>query len=373
VAGLAYMLAPVHTFRAYGDAMLDGDLSSARTLADHALRAAEQLDLHAFVSMARTALGSIATFGGDADAARRHLAVARHVAEQRGLTTFVMIAQRWSAFVAYRFEDPAAATTVRDAWQLADDTGSEWDRTAAEWLEGTLALHRGRLDDASEAFTRARDGSRDPAWPFTLARAELGLAMVTHEVGELDRAWDHAHRALAFAADHGDRVVAADILEHLAELCVDRGQPDEAARLLPAAEAFRSATGIGRAPVEADRWPTRRAAVGSGAKRIDAGACGTDWAAEFDAAVRYARRGRGRRRRPPTGWEALTPAEWEVVALVAEGCSNAAIAERLFVSINTVKTHLSHVYTKTGIRSRTALVAETTQRQASRAGDVSSG
>jgi predicted ATPase len=164
-AGLAFMLPPVHTFLAYGDAMLDGDLAAARTHGARALRSAEQLGLYAFVSMARAALGTIATFRGDAAAARRHLAVAREVAEQHGLTTFVMIAQRWSAFTAYRFDDPDAATTARTAWLLADDTGSGWDRTAADWLEATVALRRGHLDDASEAFNRALDGSRDPAGP----------------------------------------------------------------------------------------------------------------------------------------------------------------------------------------------------------------
>ena len=362
-AGLAYMLPPVHTFRAYGDAMLDGDLTAARTHGTRALRSAEQLDLHAFVSMASTALGTIAAFLGDTASARRHLAVAWDVAEQQGLTTFAMIAQRWSAFAAYRFDDPAAATTARTAWLMADDTGSGWDRTAADWLQGTVALRRGHLDDASESFNRALDDTRDSSWPFTLARAELGLAQVARDSGELDRAWEHAHRALGHAAGHGDRVVAADNLELLAELHIDRGQTSESARLLAASEAFRMATGIGRAPLEADRWPTRRAAVAASAERVEAGEH-EDWAAELDAAVRHARRGRGRRQRPAAGWDALTPAEWAVVTLVAEGCSNAVIAERLFITINTVKTHLSHVYTKTGVGSRTALAAEATQRQA---------
>lgn len=362
-AGLAFMLPPVLTFRAYGDAMLDGDLAPAGTNGARALRSAEQLNLHAFVSMARTALGTVASFRGDAASARRHFAVARDIAGQHGLTTFVMIAQRWSAFAAYRFDDPDVASAARTAWLMADDTGSGWDRAAAHWLEGAVALHHGHLDDASEAFNRALDGSRDPAWPFTLARAELGLAIVAHDSGDLDRAWEQAHRALSHAAGHGDRVVAADILEHLAGLQIAREHPDEAARLLAAAEAFRVATGIGRAPLEAGRWPARRSAVGLRAERVKAGEHVADWAAELDAAVGHARRGRGRRQRPAAGWDALTPAEWAVVSLVAEGCSNAAIAERLFVTINTVKTHLSHIYTKTGVGSRTGLAAGTMRRR----------
>ena len=54
-------------------------------------------------------------------------------------------------------------------------------------------------------------------------------------------------------------------------------------------------------------------------------------------AVSYARRGRGDRSRPHTGWASLTPVESDVVRLVAEGHTNAEIGRRLFMSVNTVK------------------------------------
>jgi len=78
----------------------------------------------------------------------------------------------------------------------------------------------------------------------------------------------------------------------------------------------------------------------------------------LDAALEYARRGRGNRRRPSTGWESLTPTELEVVKLVAEGLSNPQIAERMFISRKTVTTHLTHVFAKLGLPSRSALSAE---------------
>jgi DNA-binding NarL/FixJ family response regulator len=51
----------------------------------------------------------------------------------------------------------------------------------------------------------------------------------------------------------------------------------------------------------------------------------------------------------------LTPREWEIAQLVARGHSNAAIANELGLRIQTVKNHLSIVYTKLGISSRTQL------------------
>ena len=53
--------------------------------------------------------------------------------------------------------------------------------------------------------------------------------------------------------------------------------------------------------------------------------------------------------------EGLTPAERRVAALVAEGRTNREVAAALFVTERTVASHLSHVYAKLGVRSRTEL------------------
>jgi DNA-binding CsgD family transcriptional regulator len=44
-----------------------------------------------------------------------------------------------------------------------------------------------------------------------------------------------------------------------------------------------------------------------------------------------------------------------VSALVSEGLTNREVASRLFVSTNTVETHLRHIFAKLGVRSRTEL------------------
>ena len=63
-----------------------------------------------------------------------------------------------------------------------------------------------------------------------------------------------------------------------------------------------------------------------------------------------------------TGPGQLTSREMDILRLVADGSTNPQIAERLFVSVDTVKTHLEHVYQKLGTGDRTAAVAEALRR-----------
>ena len=60
----------------------------------------------------------------------------------------------------------------------------------------------------------------------------------------------------------------------------------------------------------------------------------------------------------------LTRREEEILAILAEGSSNEAIAERLFISVATVKTHVHRILTKTGVHRRLAAAILYRQRSA---------
>jgi len=74
-------------------------------------------------------------------------------------------------------------------------------------------------------------------------------------------------------------------------------------------------------------------------------------------AMRY-RAARGGREAPdgPRRCGDLTPREREILALVAEGKTNAQIAEQLWISGGTVRRHLENAYAKLGVHTRTAAV-----------------
>jgi DNA-binding CsgD family transcriptional regulator len=113
------------------------------------------------------------------------------------------------------------------------------------------------------------------------------------------------------------------------------------------AELIDSVAGACRAALGHDRF-------------AEAWAAGQGMALE-DAAA-YASRGRGRRRRPATGWAALTPTELRVARAVADGLSNPQIAERMFISRRTVATHLTSIFRKLGVSSRAELAAVAVRR-----------
>jgi predicted ATPase/DNA-binding CsgD family transcriptional regulator len=219
-------------------------------------------------------------------------------------------------------------------------------------LGAAIALRAGDRAEARAAAERSLAGCEQ------LGSALAGACRVL--LARLDRhdgvaAEQQAHAGLAEIADAGLWAEVPDALELLGGLAIDSGAFAEGARLLAAATALHERMGqrcwfAGEA--ERDR---ARAMAGLGGDFPHIAAEGQRL--DAPAAVAYARRARGERRRPSFGWDSLTPMELEVVRLAAGGLTNPAIGERLFISRGTVKTHLLHVFAKLGVRTRAELAA----------------
>lgn len=183
------------------------------------------------------------------------------------------------------------------------------------------------------------------------ARARVALAQ--HDVAQAE---SDARDALDIAAETKVHLTVPDVIECLAVLAADSGAQRDAARLFGAAAALRDRTGELRF---ASNEPDYAAAL-AGLRRTlgdtDFDAAWAEGAAlSTTEAIACARRGPGRH--PANGWTSLTPTELDVAGLVGEGLTNKQIAARLCVSPRTVQTHLTHIYGKLGVASRTQLLA----------------
>jgi predicted ATPase/DNA-binding CsgD family transcriptional regulator len=219
-------------------------------------------------------------------------------------------------------------------------------------LGATLALRAGDHAGARAAAEQSLAGCEQLGSALTgacrvfLARLDRGDGVAAEQ---------QAHAGLAEISDAGLWAEVPDALELLGGFAIDSGSFAEGARLLAAAAALHQRMGQ-RCWLAGDVDRDRARAVaelGDGFTRIATEGQRLDG----PAAVAYARRARGGRRRPSFGWDSLTPTELEVVRLAAAGLTNPAIGERLFISRGTVKTHLLHVFAKLGVHTRAELAA----------------
>ena len=343
-------------FQACGTALMDLRLDHRLAIAREALSQSQAVGHLLFVTMALTSIGTVATLRGLEEEAERQFRHVAAIAADHALPTFWP--QRWWAFAHYRFERDDAPVQAERAVELARGASSQWDTAAGLWLLGLTRLRSGDTEAASRILTESSELSVDPSYPFSRLRSELGLAILDLRDDHYQRALDRVHDAIGIASSLGDRLGLGAALDHLALLESVRGAHARAGRLAGAVDALHAATSVARLPFEAtlraetvDRLEQRLG------PRAAAEAIADGTSLNLEEGVRLARRSRGARKRPPTGWDSLTPTQHEVADLAASGLTAPEIAARLFVSINTVKTHLSQVYAKLDISSRAQLAA----------------
>ena len=202
----------------------------------------------------------------------------------------------------------------------------------------------------------ARQMNRATSLVGARAVANMLAGLVALRRGDRGSAEARTLTALTDLVEVGFIPAAVDALEVLAIVHVAKRDLVDAARLAGAASSQRRASGITRTMLET----ATRQDIAALAAHDDADVHAA-WADGESAPIRdviaHAARSRGAQRRATTGWAAVTPTEPRVAELAANGLSNNEIARRLFVTTETVKTHLGHLYSKIGVPNRAALAA----------------
>ena len=262
-------------------------------------------------------LGLVAAHRGDLERARELAQLGRELADREGahlggLEAIEGVVEHWSG-------DPGAAAAWFAKGEVAADAAGwgepnlRWWR--ADYAEALIAL--GRTDDAAALLD---------AWESDAVRVgrHWVLAQIARCRGLLEAGLGNVEQAM--------RALDVAVAEHEAV-----GDPFGRARALLALGVVRRRARQKRAAREAieaalEAFETLGAAGWAEKARAELGGIG------------------GRTRA-----EGLTAAERRVAALVAEGQTNREVAAALFLAERTVASHLSHVYAKLGVRSRTEL------------------
>lgn len=324
-----------------------GDAEAAERLLSEAVYICEALGDGFGVGSALISLSELALHRGDYDGAEVMLDRAADVLKEAGPSAFRALHGLGTVALA-RGDVETARLHFTEAAAVADESND----AAAHIGLGLVALADGDLVAARSHFDLANSGGGGP----TDAGALAGLSAAARAEGDLAQSSSLEHGALEIRRRLRDSPGMVGSLESLACIASEGGRHDHAARLFGAVTALSAASGLVRPPARQRQLDlallaTRRE-LGPKAFRAAFAAGKT---LSLDHAADYATRGRGARRRPRAGWGSLTETEREVVALAVQGLSNAEIAKRLFISPHTAAWHLSQIYGKLGISSRTQL------------------
>jgi non-specific serine/threonine protein kinase len=226
------------------------------------------------------------------------------------------------------------------AFELSGDLDGEL-RTTAEGLE----------------FARRTGLRNEEAW-FVNARFEQLV-----RAGRLAEAEAMVGSALRLSAEVGNVLTQLDCLRFFAMLCASTGRPEQAAVMFSAEDHIARSLSMSGLPIIEDwyaglREAKERVAVELGEGRSRAAelrgtTLGLPQAVEF--AYSLIREPSTSSSEPSAGSGRLSVREQEVVSLVAEGLTDGQIAEKLFLSIRTVRSHLDRIRDKTGCRRRADL------------------
>lgn len=368
-----------------------GYLGEGRLWLDQALAApAEPSPTRA---RALTANGVLSHYQGDYDRADELCGVALELSRSVGDRNGVAEAMAGLALVRRtRGEYREAETLFLEALSIYEELGAEGGTARTLYRTGIALTLAGEADRGRPFFERSLELSRRlgdstgvalglqglaftrPAGADLEARAEIAESLdilralgdrrnvakvlvvaadINADLGDVEMAAEQLAESLTLFVEFGDRWFWGWSLETAAQLAATVGDSERAARLFGAADAVWEAI---EAPLPAKLRDRHEGVLADVRSRLGH--------ARFEAA-------RGEGGSLPVGatielvqpvpsstsadaQEGLTTREAEVLALVAEGLTDAQVAERLVVSIRTVHAHLRSIYRKLDVRTRSA-------------------
>jgi predicted ATPase/DNA-binding CsgD family transcriptional regulator len=344
------------------------EYARARSLLEESVALCQELGNHWYLAWSLFTLGKLDAVQGEHIKAQAHLEEALALWRELGDRECVAIALTALAILLYNLQDLIAARSMCDeAFILSRELGSKPGVADALGLSAEIALSQGDLAAAhqfsEEVVTLYRELGNKGGMAFQLSV----LAGVEARLGNYDKARHRYEELLPLVREVDDKGFTTLILERWAGIVMAQGEGAWAARLLGAAESLRQSSGIPLSP--ADRI-VYEPAVAAARKHLGEQAFNAAWdqgrtmtldqvltapARTVAASPTAAGQLSTTTMKPSPGYPAgLTVREVEVLRLVAQGLTDAQVAEQLVISPRTVNTHLTSIYNKLGVDSRAA-------------------
>ena len=333
------------------------ELVVARKLFEESLVFLRETDNKTLTAWALGALALVVLYQGEYAGVHPLAEQARAICQETGDTTGVTMSLMTLARAAFWQGDLVRAQTLaEEGLARASETGSTSAEALALALHGEVALAQGETTTARLRIEQSHTLWQQVGNQGMQASTRALLAKVLAVESDLTAARTMYEESLL----RGLAIVdIAPTVEGLAVVVAQQGETTWAARLLAAASALRDSLGVPLPPVcRADYERSLAAARAQLGEQAFAAA----WAEGQSMTWEQALAARGPVKIPPTPPEkspliapsGLTGREVEVLRLLAQGLTDAQIAEQLVISPRTVNTHLKTIYGKIQVSSRSA-------------------
>jgi predicted ATPase/class 3 adenylate cyclase/DNA-binding CsgD family transcriptional regulator len=346
-----------------------GNLAVARALGEESLMLFREVDDKRSVAYLLYHLGSLAVEQGEYTRGRDLLTESLTITRELG-DTRIMALSLFKLALLYQSSGGdlvQAHTLLEESFALSREVGDKENIANCLSLSGMLALSEGDAASARSLTEQALALFQEMKLQDGTALSLYALAEVAAVGGDSARSQALYEHGVGVARKAGDKRTITSGLEGLAAAVAAQGNYTWAAHLWGAAEALREAIGMPLPPVEHGSYHRAVAAArtelgeqafaaawAQGRTQSPEQALATAGQVILPASTQGERSSSPTTAAPPSYPDGLTAREVEVLGVVAQGLTNEQVAERLVISPRTVDTHLTSIYSKIGVSSRSA-------------------
>ena len=343
-----------------------GDLSNARSLLEEALILYQQVSDEEGIVNSFFALAWLARAQGDYERARmlcdESLAFSSNIGLLRGIADADFL--KAQIFFDTQADQLLAYQHVESVLELYRQVFDREGVAACFHLLGQITLSQGDAEKARSWFERSVEQHRELGHMAGMVWSMAGIGRVDLIRGDLLEAYTKYEESLSLARALGDQELLVNCMEGFAEVVSMQGKHAWAAQIWGAAAVLRDSIGQPHAPVERVLYDNAIKAVRHHlGEQVFLTAYERGRSMSPDRALLEqapivlpppttpSQTTKAIQKSNPDG---LTPREVEVLRQVAQGMTNEQVANQLIISPRTVDTHLTSIYGKIGVSSRSA-------------------